>query len=323
MFRPDSLRRSLVLAFAGTIAACTSDAPAPIEPESDAAFSVATAPALEYDAIQQNLANINAQLASNGASFVVERVELSLAPNADPASPNLIFAFDRTLRLPSRWVPGDARRFADGDNLTFANFVPLMIANGATPGEAAIDAAFATWNGVQCSNLPLVKRVLPGNIFPSAILGFSGLANDPFAADIATIGFVPGFIFDLVLGPGTSSSVLGVTFTFVFVKFAGGPPSDIDNNQRTDTAIKEIWYNDAFLWTNSGGAGTDIETVALHEEGHALELGHFGRVVVNTRKNTLNVSPRAVMNAFILGALRQPLGTDNSAYCSNWANWPN
>jgi hypothetical protein len=29
------------------------------------------------------------------------------------------------------------------------------------------------------------------------------------------------------------------------------------------------------------------------------------------------------MNAAILGTLRQPLGTDNSAYCGNWAQWPN
>ena len=323
MPKPETVCRSLVLVLVLGAMACTSDSTAPAGSDSTPAFAAASGSQLDETLIQRNLNALNARLAAQGAPYAIEQVELSLAPSADPASPIIIFAFDRTIRLPSRWAPGDVRRAADGINVTFANFIPLMIANGVTPAEASTDAAFATWSGVTCSKLPLVKRVLPGNVLPSAILALTGFVNDPFAADISTIGFLPGALFDAVIGPGASGSVLGATFTLAFLESVGGPPSDIDHNNRLDTALKEIWYNDNFLWTTSGGAGVDIETVALHEEGHALELGHFGRVAGNVKIGKLIVSPRAVMNAFILGALRQPLGTDNAAYCGNWANWPN
>ena len=102
--------------------------------------------------------------------------------------------------------------------------------------------------------------------FHSAFFG-----GDVFAADIYTLGFLPGIYFDLVLGPGASESVLGVTFTFVFGDFdAQGnfTPSDVDNNGREDTALKEVWYNDAFTWTTTNTTDIDIQTVALHENGH-------------------------------------------------------
>jgi len=84
-----------------------------------------------------------------------------------------------------------------------------------------------------------------------------------------------------------------------------------------------VWYNDNFLWTtNANAPGTDIETVALHENGHALGFGHFGKIFITNNNNKLHVAPRAVMNAIILGALRDPLGTDNASFSSVYGNWP-
>jgi hypothetical protein len=37
--------------------------------------------------------------------------------------------------------------------------------------------------------------------------------------------------------------------------------------------------------------------VALHENGHALGLGHYGKVFVTTNNAKLHIAPRAVMNA--------------------------
>ena len=74
--------------------------------------------------------------------------------------------------------------------------------------------------------------------------------------DIVTLGFLPGALFDLVLGPGASANVLGVTFTFVFGSFDSGgnfTPSDVDENGRTSPAFvipqRDPAFYDSFLWT--------------------------------------------------------------------------
>jgi hypothetical protein len=316
-------RHSLVGALAVSLAlsACTQE---PTESSSPApgtgapAFArSAPAPATAANA---KLREINAGLAKAGARYAVAMAEVSLSPKASVDRAQIVFAFDRTLRLPSKWVPGDARRNADGNNITYMNDLNFMTANGAGNAEPSIDASFATWQQVKCSKLTLVKRPYDGELH-SVFFG-----GDPFVADIYTLGFLPGFIFDQFLGPGASENVLGVTFTFIFGDFdADGnfTPSDIDNNGREDTALKEVWYNDAFTWTTTNTTDIDIESVAVHENGHTLELGHFGRVAFNTSSGKLQVSPRAIMNAFILGVLRSPLGTDNGAYCGNYASWPN
>ena len=99
---------------------------------------------------------------------------------------------------------------------------------------------------------------------------------------------------------------------------------DINNDGYDDTALKEVWYNDDFLWTDSGNTGDaiDIETVALHENGHALGFGHFGKIFVTNGNGKLHVAPRAVMNAIILGTQRDLLGTDKASYNSIYGSWP-
>src|SRR5690606_10522502 len=103
-------------------------------------------------------------------------------------------------------------------------------------------AAFATWNDVNCSNLNIIKRPDVG-IGYSALLNTGDEVNDPFYADISTIGFIPPFIFDAVLGPGASQNVLAVTLTFVWVD-ENDNPLDMNGDGYLDTALAEIWYND-------------------------------------------------------------------------------
>ncbi len=73
--------------------------------------------------------------------------------------------------------------------------------------------------------------------------------------------------------------VLGLLFN---IPPANPFEADIDNNGKLDTALKEVWYNDSFAWSTDGSA-VDIETVALHENGHALELEHFVRFLEQTK----------------------------------------
>lgn len=186
--------------------------------------------------------------------------------------------------------------------------------------SAAIGRAMSTWDAVTCSDLgmyqvPSDKGVPSG--FVSAILGFGGSTS--YVADVVHAGWLPGSFFDLVDEDG-SEYILGVTFTIIFTDDDGNPV-DVDNNGKIDVAWREIYYNDAFEWND--GAHYDVETIALHEAGHALSQGHFGTAFFNRGTGYAQFSPRAVMNAAYSGIQTQIQATDNAGHCSNWSSWPN
>lgn len=272
---------------------------------------------LDIDSMQ----DVNRKLAEQGLNVRLAFAETVTKPAGQQiVNGQTIFANDRHKRLDAQWVPGDERRNANGNKLTYLVDQTRLAANGGTgheiDGEPAIDASFDTWNSVKKNTkLEIVKVSDPGKE-PSAFFG-----GDPFQADISEIGFMPGYLLDIV-GSGASEYVLGVTFTAVFVDEAGNP-TDIDNDGHTDIAFKEVWYNDDFQWTNqANGINTDIETVALHENGHALGLGHYGKIFDTNGNGKLHVTPRAVMNAIVLGTQRELLGTDKASYNSVYGNWP-
>ncbi len=182
---------------------------------------------------------------------------------------------------------------------------------------AAIDRSMSTWDGLTCSNLGMTKVGYDGRAtgFVAAIFGFGGSFD--YAADVTHNGWLPGAFFDL-LAAGGSSFILGVTFTIVFTD-QDGNLIDTDNNGKYDVAWREIYYNDNFTWRD--GATYDIETVSLHEAGHGLSQGHFGKAFRNS--GGLHFAPRAVMNAAYSGVQTQINQTDNGGHCSNWAQWPN
>ncbi len=264
----------------------------------------------------------NEALADQGLGVQIHRVEYMVDPNAGmEIMGRTIFANDRTLTLNTRWVPNDPRRLADGNNLTYLQDPRYALANGSINSEPIIDNTFEVWdNATPCSNLPLVKRPFTG-VEPNFVLGLIfGFAGDPFQADITTTGFLPGFVFDLIANNG-SQYILGATFTLNFID-QNGNPTDINGDGYIDVALKEVWYNDAFLWSTDGVGGIDIGSVALHENGHALGLGHFGTIFTNP-SGKLHVSPRALMNASYLGVVPEPMGTDNAAHCIIYGSWPN
>jgi hypothetical protein len=278
--------------------------------------------------VSQYFADANRRALASGARVAVSRAELLVSADAPLKIPRIIFANDRELRLDTRWVPRDLRRLSTDATLTYAVFAPLAKATVGGAAEPAFDASFATWNAVGCSNMRVRKKALAPGQFPSFLL--TGLFPP---ADINDIGFVPGSIFDQIFGAGASQFTIGVTITFTFIQVGldGQPildangdviPTDIDGDGRADTAFKEVWFNDALPYSTTGAAGRiDIESAALHEHGHALELGHFGKITGDPKTGKLQASPRAVMNAVILGTQRSPLGTDNGALCGNFASW--
>lgn len=272
----------------------------------------------EEGVYSEHLAEINNELAAKGFDNiqVVMAETITYTEEGGVAAGQTLFANDRTKTLPSQWQANDPIRSSVygapvGNDLTHTVYSPFAVANGSINSEPDIDASFETWNNLKKnSGLDIVKVPTPAGVFPSAILTLGGV-DDPFVADISTIGFLPGSIFDAVLGAGASTSVLGVTFTFTWT----AAPDVV--------ALKEVWYNDDFAWSNDGTPGTiDIETVALHENGHALGFGHFGKIFVTNANGKLHVSPKAVMNAAYLGPEREPLGTDKASFNNVYGSWP-
>ena len=137
--------------------------------------------------------------------------------------------------------------------------------------------------------LNVIERPDPGadpDLFDGLVLGDPGQMGYPFYADIVQAGWLPKSFFD-ALAPGGGDSILAVTVSFVFVDPSTGTPTDLNNDQHLDTAFAEVYYNDNFgdpsgsRPPNPWGIGialqgVDVETVALHESGHAFGVGRFG-----------------------------------------------
>jgi hypothetical protein len=261
---------------------------------------------------------VNAQLASMGLNVAVQEVSFFTIGGGRPA--------DRILHGDTRWVAGDPRRAADGNNITYlVDRSDGATASGLTSAqtEAAIDRALATWQRESClKKVRLVKRADTG-ADPDILdffFGFGGFGT-PFLADIVEAGWLPRAFFELIGGPGGGRGIIAFTIGFIFVDPVTGLPTDINGDNYFDFAFAEVYYNDNFgnpagdlpglPWgINVGLPGIDVQTVALHENGHALTLGHFGP------------PPAAVMNPVYAGIRQSPLPTDHAAMCSVWGSWP-
>lgn len=264
---------------------------------------------------------LNAQLEAAGKDYRVAMAETLTDADSNEAGATILFRDLGNRQLGSDFVPGDPRRAAlwggPGTSISFA--VDNTNLTNDLPGTtelSEIRAAMATWENVNCSTLPLIDFGNTG--VDVGVVQGTGLV----AADIQHAGFLPSGFF-LALG---SSNILAVTFTFVWT--SGGVGTDIDNNRKTDVAFREIYYNDGFTWEADpndvpGDARFDLQTVALHETGHALSQAHFGTARVNNQTGRLQLSPQAVMNAGYFFGQQSLLGTDNGGHCSNWARWPN
>ena len=245
---------------------------------------------------------MNQHLAEMGLNLAVEQIELFTIGEGRPTN--------RIHQKDFRWVADDPRRLAQGDDITY--IVDPSWGSDTTSGvprqdaEDAIDRAMTTWDSEKClKKVDVVKRAYPGEdvtIF-DFLLDTGGL-GDPFLGDIVHAGFFASG--PPLFGPIT----LAFSVTFIFT--TGDVPTDINGDNRLDTALNEVYYNDGFDWQIDGEAsGTiDIETVALHESGHSLGIGHFGP------------PPTALMNPVYGGLQQSPRPVDHGGMCSVWASWP-
>ena len=264
-------------------------------------------------AVLAQMEQINVELAARGMNIQVAEIRFFTIGAGRPAN--------RILQQPFRWVPNDPRRIAQGDDITYI----VDLSAGATASglssvatEAAVDRSLDTWNAEQClKKVDIVKRADPESdvtIFDS-FFGFGGFGN-PFASDIVEAGWLPRAYFEAVGGPGGGRGILAFSVTFTFTG------TDINGDGYADTALNEVYYNDTFGEPGDDRAGNpwgidialpgiDVETVALHENGHSLEQGQFGP------------PPAAVMNPIYAGINQDPDPIDKAGACAVWSSWPN
>lgn len=279
------------------------------------------------------LDTLNTQLRAGGRTDIaIAKAELLVSAAAGRDFATTIVANDRTHLTAAQFVENDPRRpsppntitylvdQSDGSALSWVT-VPggaiAVLPNAVT--EAEIDASMAVWGAMRC-NGPLMQKVPDTGADPDVVdglvLGNPALIGTPMA-DVTHAGWLPGAFFNL-LAPQGSSFILGVTFTFVFVD-ANGDPTDIDGDRHADVAFREIYYNRAIPWGTGGNeSNVDIQSVAIHEAGHALGLAHFGKVFIKNN-GTIQFAPKAIMNAVYVSEDRTIRGTDNGSFCQAWA----
>ncbi len=245
--------------------------------------------------------------------------------------------------FPVQYVPADPRRHADDLDVLHYRIDLTELPPGFTAGEieTAIESAVATFNDVPCSRTHLV-RVDEGL---HTDLGFAqhltGMGGSPVPLpDITFGGWVPTEFFQQI-GQFPAN---GVTFPVVFdgdqsslvpgydALAAPGGYSDVDHDGNADAYSLEVYFNIDSTYTMDPKTGDsplaiDIESIALHELGHALGMDHFGRTEIIFDENfefvDIEVNPNSVslMNTNNYLTTRELSGSDVASFCGIYANW--
>lgn len=321
------MKRNLLLtstiSLAALLAACERPTPSAPRGTPGGPSLSARAPTDQQDPALQKVLEINAALRAAGSKISVEGVEFFTIGQGRPSI--------RIHQSGLRFVPGDPRREAAGDDITYlVRDSRGATASGLSPVQSggAIDAALGTWDGSRALKKVMIVKRGEGANDPDIFDGFFPGFEDPneasatvFQADIIEAGWRPRAFFETVGGPGGGRGILAFTVSFIFTDAAGNP-TDINGDNYLDEAFSEVYYNDNFGAPGGDRAGNpwriglslpaiDVQTVALHENGHALGLGHFGP------------PPAAVMNPVYAGIRQSPLATDLAGMNAVWASWPN
>lgn len=334
--------------FGAALAACADDpatesATAPEATNARPNLAASSAVASDDAVVSPFLAELDARLAAAGSNLRVARAEIVTDTSGDLATSTVFLANERSRGLSYQWVDGDPRR--DGRvGVTYA-FDPRQGREPFTRNpdgsglrqmpfselEPQLETTMAAWRDLTCSDAPVTRAAVPAGTDPDLMdqlfLGSDG-AGRTYAqvSDIVQAGWqVPGFFTAFAGAAG--SNIIGVTFSFWFVD-EDGNPTDINRDGRADTGLAEIYYNTRFAWGNSGALNVvDTYTITTHETGHAMSLGHFGKVFVTKKKAADGISiadiqyaPKALMNAVYVTGRTDIMGADNSQFCLVWAS---
>ena len=248
--------------------------------------------------------------------------------------------------FPYQWVENDPRRHpADGLTLHYRiDLTELPPGISATDTEAAIEAAVATFNRESCNqNMQLVR--MPSD--PEASLGWiqgqvlgTGTPAAP-AADITFAGWVEDDFWPAAGVPDAMGVAMPVLFHADGSSWIWGldafdpnqPATDINDDGKRDLFATEIYFRRSanYVLDDDDLGNTlfyiDLETIVLHELGHALGMDHFGRTSVILDDNgdlvdvIVNENSGNVMNTNNYWVRRELRGSDRASFCQLYANW--
>ena len=244
-----------------------------------------------------------------------------------------------------QWVENDERRHAENGLTLYYRIDQTELPPGISweDTEAAIESAVATFNAINCGkNLQLVR--LPTDV--DADLGFIqddvDMGGSPLPlADITFAGWVPN---DFFVATGIAPA-FGVALPFVFDAADGSlvwgldvlDPArefaDVNGDGKHDMFATEIYFNsDANYVVDDDDLGNtlfsiDLESIVLHELGHALGMDHFGRAEVILDENgnfvdlVINENSVNLMNTNNYFVKRDLSGSDIGSFCGLYGSW--
>jgi hypothetical protein len=318
-----SLTKVLVLGLSVALAACQ-DTSSPNDQVTAPSFAAAKRTPLTgtpTERAAQIAAKVNARLAAAGSKMRLTGVSFFTVGRGVPPF--------RTLRTGARWTKRDLTYLID-----VSDYPPG--ANTSAVATALVNA-YETWDAVPHINLSLTRvpdthpnpDVLDAIVTDNqgncvdivdtsspAVLDYNPTTGefnlDPFA-DIVHGGWLGPDYFEKCLG---SADIIAVTWSFT--------DGDTNHDQYADLVYVEQYANNQWQYVTTGSqyldfdGPFDIQSIFVHEDGHALGLGHTGGPNTNQpfklHPNGRVFDPEAVMNPFSLGGeKRNPFPLDLAA----------
>jgi hypothetical protein len=310
-----SATKLLVLGLTAAVAACqdTSSPTDQVAPPSFAAAKKTPLTGTPSQRAAQIAAKVNARLAAAGSKYRLSGASFFTTGRGVPPFRQLKFA---------GWADRDLTYMFDvSDYFPGANVAAV---------NAALTAGYETWDAVPQANINLTRVAdteANPDVLDAIVTDKDGNcvdivdvtspvvdAYDPVTgefelspvADNVVGGWLTPAYFEKCLG---SADIIAVTWTFT-----GG---DADHDNLADIVYNEQYFNTQWQYVTSGSVYLDfdgpfdLQSIAVHEDGHALGLGHTGGPNDNQpfklHPNGRVFSPEAVMNPFSLGGEKRSL----------------